>query len=89
MSREEKLIKRFLSSPNDFTWKELVRLLGYFGYSEFKGKGRGKGKGNGSRRKFVSESKHLILLHEPHPRPIVKKGAMKDIMEKLKEEGLL
>ena len=32
MSVKEKLIKRFLSKPRDFTFEELVTLLGYYDY---------------------------------------------------------
>ena len=34
MSRKDKLLKRFLSVPKDFTYAELVTLLGHFGYKE-------------------------------------------------------
>ena len=46
MSRKDKLIDRFKSQPKDFTWDELVRLLGYLGYDEATG-----GKTGGSRRR--------------------------------------
>lgn len=36
MSRNEKLLSRLLSVPNDFAWEELVRILSYFGYSILK-----------------------------------------------------
>ena len=32
MSTKEKLIKRFMRQPKDFTWDELVRLFGIFGF---------------------------------------------------------
>ena len=50
MSKKEKLIGRFLSMPSDFHYDEMVKLLGYFGYSEVK-----KGKTSGSRVKFENE----------------------------------
>jgi hypothetical protein len=36
MSRHEKLISRLLSSPRDFTWGELIKVLAGFGYAEVK-----------------------------------------------------
>ena len=34
MSRKDKLLERFLSRPNDFSWDELASLLESFGYKE-------------------------------------------------------
>jgi cyclopropane fatty-acyl-phospholipid synthase-like methyltransferase len=50
MSRREKLIKRFLSCPKDFTWEELKALLSGFGFEEIS-----FGKTGGSRRRFINE----------------------------------
>ena len=66
MSRKDKLIKKLLQRPKDFTYDELVSLLGYFEYYELK-----KGKTGGSRRAFVQQdTKHVIRLHKPHPKSI-------------------
>lgn len=32
MGRKEKLIRRFLQLPKDFTFDEIITLLGYFDY---------------------------------------------------------
>ncbi|MDX5429061.1 MAG: type II toxin-antitoxin system HicA family toxin [Bacteroidota bacterium] len=64
MSKIEKLIDRLQSKPRDFTWSELKRVLKYFGYVERKGKG--------SRRKFIHQDGTTIILHEPHPKPVLK-----------------
>lgn len=32
MSKQEKLIERFKTRPKDFTFEELITLLGYYGY---------------------------------------------------------
>ena len=82
MSRNEKLLSRLLSVPSDFTWNELVRLLSYFGYKEVK-----PGKTGGSRRKFVSDTKHVISLHKPHPGIIVKEYAVRLVIADLKAMG--
>ncbi|HNL82125.1 MAG TPA: type II toxin-antitoxin system HicA family toxin [Chitinophagaceae bacterium] len=82
MGKRDKLIERFLSVPSDFTWNELVKLLSQYGYTEFN-----KGKTAGSRRKFADENNNIILLHEPHPAKVVKKYAIRQILENLKEKG--
>ena len=59
MTRIEKLIKRFLSKPRDFTWSELKRLLAGLDFEEVK-----TGKTGGSRRR-VSEKmvgKYFVTL---------------------------
>jgi hypothetical protein len=52
MSRQEKLLNRFLSVPSDFTWEELIKILTGFGYLELKA-----GKTGGSRRRFADKDK--------------------------------
>jgi hypothetical protein len=49
MGKHEKLLKRFLSKPADFTFDELRRLLSYLGYDEAK-----TGKTSGSRAAFYN-----------------------------------
>lgn len=82
MSKKGKLLLRFLSLPNNFTWAELVTLLGYFGFEELK-----NGKTGGSRRKFADAQKKIIILHKPHPGNIVKEYALKQVMEYLIDNG--
>lgn len=82
MSRQQKAIARLQSVPGDFTWDELVVVLRHFDY-ELK-------KNDGSRRSFVhSTSGVRISLHEPHPQNIVKKYALRLVIDHLKEQGLL
>jgi hypothetical protein len=84
MSKNEKLLERLLSTPKDFTWDELVRLLTWFGYNELK-----KGKTGGSRRKFADAKKNVIILHEPHPGKIVKGYAIRQVIEHLYLKGYI
>jgi len=84
MSRHEKLISRLLSSPLDFTWGELIKVLAGFGYTEVK-----TGKTGGSRRKFMDEYKNIISLHKPHPVNIIKGYAIREVITHLKEKGYL
>lgn len=82
MARIEKLIVKLLSNPVDFTWDELIKILSHFGYKEIKG-----GKTGGSRRKFADTHKNLISLHKPHPKLILKRYQIEDVVSFLKEKG--
>lgn len=84
MSKTEKLLQRLLSVPRDFTWDELINILGLFGFNELK-----KGKTGGSRRKFADENKNVIILHKPHPGNIVKEYALKQVITQLKDKGYI
>jgi hypothetical protein len=84
MSKTEKLLQRLLSVPSDFTWEELTKILGLFGYVELK-----KGKTGGSRRKFADENKNVIILHKPHPGNIVKEYAIRQVITQLKDKGYI
>jgi hypothetical protein len=78
----EKALARLLSRPKDFTSHELKTILNKFGYT--------MQQGAGSRRKFIhAETRHIISLHEPHPRPILKSYAVEYIIEELKRQGLI
>ena len=84
MGTDEKLLRRFLRQPNDFTFQELERLLRMFGYQPLN-----KGRTSSSRIIFKSRHGKPIMLHKPHPGNIVKEYAMKQILRYLKEDGLL
>jgi hypothetical protein len=85
MGKAEKLLKRFLSKPKDFTYDELKQLLRSFGYEEVK-----TGKTSGSRATFYNaKTGHTMKLHKPHPKPVLKRYQLDDIEDKLREEGLL
>lgn len=83
MSQKEKILKRFLSHPRDFTWEELCKLLNNYGFQKLSGRG--------SRYKFVCDGpeKQIIMLHKPHPSNTVKKYVMENVETKLREMGLL
>ncbi|MFZ5906747.1 MAG: type II toxin-antitoxin system HicA family toxin [Nitrospirota bacterium] len=84
LSKRKKIIDRFLSRPRDFTWQELVSLLNGFGYRLAK-----PGKAGGSRVKFIHETLPPIILHKPHPTPVLKKYQLEQIEEILRGEGLI
>jgi hypothetical protein len=80
MSKLEKLKQKFLEKSKNFTYDELKTLLNGFGYSELK-----TGKTSGSRVAFINEEKrHVIRLHKPHPKNVLKRYQLDLIEEELK-----
>jgi hypothetical protein len=84
MTRKEKLLKRLQTKPKDFTWNELVTLLNWLGFTE-----ETTGKTGGSRRRFINEQELVISLHKPHPKQILKRYQIDQVIEILTEEGHL
>jgi len=85
MSKDEKLIKRLISRPKDFTYNELRKILAYLGYTETQ-----SGKTSGSRVAFVnSKDEHIIRLHKPHPNNELKQYQINQIVEELKSRGII
>ncbi|MHB9153658.1 MAG: type II toxin-antitoxin system HicA family toxin [Spirochaetales bacterium] len=85
MSRDEKLIQRFLTRPKDFSYDELRRMLKAFGYEE-----NHQGKTSGSRVAFFNtKTKHIIRLHKPHPGNELKMYQVDQIREELEWRGIL
>lgn len=84
MSKKEKLRKRFKSKPSDFTWAELKSMLSGMGYELATG-----GRTGGSRVKFLHPERPPIILHKPHPTPVLKRYQVEQILEFIKKEGIL
>ena len=85
MTKQEKLLKRFLSKPNDFSFPEIKRLLEGFRYTEIK-----TGKPSGSRVAFYHEERrHLIRLHKPHPQNRVRRYVLDYLEDELRNAGVL
>ncbi|HCY36401.1 MAG TPA: hexulose-6-phosphate isomerase [Candidatus Margulisbacteria bacterium] len=85
MSTHEKLLIRFLSIPVDFKYTELKTLLSGFGYVE-----TNKGKSSGSRVAFINtDTGGIIRLHKPHPKPVLKRYQVKEIIAHLEERGVI
>ena len=79
MSKKEKLLERFLSTPckRDIAFTELETLLSQLGYAKMEGAG--------SRVKFYhSITQDIVSLHQPHPSNILKIYQVQYIQEKLK-----
>jgi hypothetical protein len=85
MSRQDKLLRRFLTRPADFRFDEMSRLLKGFGYEEIK-----SGKTAGSRVAFINKpSGHIIRLHRPHPGNTMKKYQIDLVEEALRAKGII
>ena len=85
MTKQDKLLNRFLSKPCDFTYNEMIKVLKRFGYQEVR-----SGKTSGSRVAFINTTKHhIIRMHKPHPKNILKKYQLDLIEEELKNKEIL
>ena len=84
MGQKEKLIERLKSKPRDFTFDDVETLLRFFSYQR-----SNKGKTSGSRVMFISKDYAPILLHKPHPRKELQDYQVKQLIEILKQEGLI
>ena len=85
LGKKEKLIKKLMSAPKDFTFEEAVTLLGYFSYVQ-----GNKGKTSGSRVVFSSVVYPTkIIMHKPHPGNVVKKGTLKGVGDYLATKELI
>lgn len=85
MSKFDKAKERILGRPKDYTYTEAKYLLGNMGFEEFN-----KGKTSGSRvRFFRTEDKKVVLLHKPHPEDVMDCGAVRSLVDYLKEIGEL
>ena len=84
MGQKEKLIVRLLSRPKNFTFLDLETLLGYFAY-----KRNAKGRTSGSRVMFTNDKYASIMLHKPHQRKELLDYQVKQVIDVLKQEGLI
>ena len=81
MTKADKLRKRLLNRPKDFTWDELCRLMEDFGFVIVRTGGSG--------RKIVHTDHGTLFIHEPHPENILKGYQVRDVADLLTREGLL
>lgn len=85
MSKVEKLIQRLKNNPKDFSYDELRRILLHFGYEEVR-----TGKTSGSRVAFYKEAtQHIIRLHKPHPKPVLKGYQVQMLIKELLNQNLI
>ena len=78
MSTKDKLIERFKTLPNDFTFDELIHVFNHCGFTV-----NNKGMTSGSRVR-LERGKDYYNFHKPHPGNIVKRGVLKDALNYLK-----
>ena len=82
MTKQQKLLNKFISRPIDFTYNELIRLLRALGYEELQG--------SGARVVFRNKDvKHNIKLHKPHPGNVLKRYQIDLIIQELKTKNLV
>ena len=84
LGRKDKLLERLLSRPADFTFAELTTVLGHLGYHLVN-----VGKTSGSRVAFTDGEGDYIRIHKPHPRNILKRYQIENIIAILAERNLL
>ena len=83
MSKKNKLLSRLKAKPKDFMFTEAQNLLELCGYNLFNA-----GKTSGSRVSFV-KGKKVFRMHKPHPRRELYSYQVKELIDELKQEGLL
>lgn len=82
MSKHAKLAARLKARPRDFTFQELTALMEGLGYKLNQ-------RGSGSRVRFEHAVHPPVLMHKPHPSPVLKPYLIKMILEMLTDEGLI
>jgi len=82
MGKQDKLLAKLKSRPKDFTFQEVVALLAEFGYVLNQS-------GRGSRVRFEHERCAPVFMHKPHPAPVLKPYQVDQVLDILKQEGLL
>ena len=76
MIKADKLLKRFLSQPKNFTYHKLIWLLESLGYNEEQG--------SGSRVVFSNKRiKHYTKLHKPHSCNVLKRYQIDLIIQEI------
>lgn len=82
MGKHEKLLAKLKSRPKDFTFQEMSTPLAGFGYVLNQS-------GSGSRVRFEHEHCAPVFMHKPHPSPALKPYQIDQVLDILKQEGLL
>jgi len=83
MSQKDKLIARLVSKPRDFSFNEAKSLLELCGYTM-----SNAGRASGSRICFT-RGKKIFRMHKPHPRKELLAYQVKELIDELKQEGLI
>ena len=86
MSTIEKLIKRMMTIPKDFTEADCDRIMAHFHYRKFKARGGGSG------LKYIHESGNLVDFHSSHKENgehSIKTYIIRKMIKELKERGYI
>jgi hypothetical protein len=84
MPNLDELVRRLKDCRGPFPYRDMVTLLGRFGYRLMT-----RGKTGGSRRKFYNpQTKAVIFMHAPHGKEL-KPYAVRDVREHLEGRGLI
>lgn len=80
MTKREKLLRRFLTipEPTDFSRTETLTLLESLGF-EWR-----QSSGSHGRFVYLADPETSIMLCRPHPTPVLKRWAIRQIKEQLK-----
>jgi hypothetical protein len=85
MTQKDKLLKRFLAIPKDFTINELTTIMNRLGFVV-----SNKGATSGSRMAYINkETGDIIRIHRPHPEKIIGPATLKDVITNLKDKGFI
>ncbi len=85
MTKREKLKTRFLSRPVDFTWEELLALMGQYGFVYRNDSG-------GSHGEFYNKERDILIkpATKPHGgKSVIKQYQMKQYKESLIAYGFI
>lgn len=76
MSKHQKLLEKLRRKPipKDYTWDDLVTLLGHYKYEL-------RAKTGSSHCRFVGHDKHVIMTSKPHPNNTLKGGHITQALE--------
>ena len=82
MSKISKAVDRLKRKPADLKWREVERILIHYGYVMLEG--------DGSRLKCYHPDKiQVLIIHKPHNPPVLKKYQIKDVLDRLREDGFI
>lgn len=86
MSTIEKLLKKMMTIPKDFTEADCDRIMAHFHYRKFNARGGGSG------LKYVHESGNLVDFHSPHKKNgehNIKTYVIRTMIDELKARGYI
>lgn len=85
MSKKQKLLEKLLRTPapTDFTWDELITLMGHYKFTAY------APPGGGSHYTFQHEGGYCFMASKTHPSGILKAYQVKNVKEALTKVGVI